>query len=151
MLSLLLLLKLELKVAWTTLRKLRSFDVQQDQLQMFYTSIVWSIMTFVLICWGGNITKQDRKRLDKQIKKAGTMVGRQQDDLETLYRRLVTKNLTAILTDDTHPLRPIFDSRRNDKSGRIRASCSRTNCYTQSFIPTAMHTHNHQLIGRSHT
>ena len=35
------------------LRKLRSFDVQQDLLQIFYTSIV----TFGLKCWGGNITK----------------------------------------------------------------------------------------------
>ena len=123
------------------LRKLRSFDVQQDLLQMFYTSIVRSIMTFGLTCWGGNVTKQDRNRLDKQIKKAGGVVGRQQDDLETLYRRLVTKKPTAILTDDTHPLQPEFDSRRNDRSGRIRAPCARTNRCTQSFMPTAIHRH----------
>jgi hypothetical protein len=82
------------------LRKLRSFNVQQELLQMFYSSIVCSMMTFGLACWGGNVTKQDRNRLDKQ--KAGGVVGRKQDDIETMYGRLVTKKLTAIWNDDMH-------------------------------------------------
>jgi hypothetical protein len=53
------------------LRKLRSFNVQQELLQMFYSSVVCSIMTFGLVCWGGGATRQDKNRLDKQIKKAG--------------------------------------------------------------------------------
>jgi hypothetical protein len=132
------------------LRKLRSFNVQQELLQMFYSSIVCSMMTFGLACWGGNVTKQDRNRLDKQIKKAGGVVGRKQDDIETMYGRLVTKKLTAIWNDDTHPLRPEFDSRLNDRSGRIRVPRTRTNHYRQSFIPTAIQTHN-QLTNRSNT
>jgi hypothetical protein len=132
------------------LRKLRSFNVQQELLQMFYSSIVCSMMTFGLACWGGNVTKQDRNRLDKQIKKAGGVVGRKQDDIETMYGRLVTKKLTAIWNDDTHPLRPEFDSRLNDRSGRIRVPRTRTNRYRQSFIPTAIQTHN-QLTNRSNT
>jgi hypothetical protein len=47
------------------LRKLISFNVQQELLQMFYSSIVCSMMTFGLACWGGKVTKQDRNRLDK--------------------------------------------------------------------------------------
>jgi hypothetical protein len=91
-----------------------------------------------------------RNRLDKQIKKAGGVVGRKQDDIETMYGGLVTKKLTAIWNDDTHPLRPEFDFRLNDRSGRIRVPRTRTNRYRQSFIPTAIQTNN-QLTSRSKT
>ena len=34
------------------LRKLRSFNVNRNLLQLFYSSIVSSTMTFSLVCWG---------------------------------------------------------------------------------------------------
>ena len=124
------------------LRKLRAFNVQQELLQMFYTSIVCSVMTFGMTCWGGNISGQDRNRLNKNIKKASGVVGRKQDDVETMYQRLVTHKLTSVLADDTHPLRPEFDSRRMDRSGRFRVPKTRTTRYKHSFIPTAIQTFN---------
>ena len=130
------------------LRKLKSFNVQQELLQMFYSSVVCSIMTFGLTCWGGSVSKQDRNRLDKNIKKASGVVGRRQDDVETMYNRLVTSKLTGILADDAHPLRPEFDSRHIDRSGRFRVPKVRTTRYKHSFIPTAIQTHN-QLTSRS--
>ena len=35
------------------LRKLRSFSVRNDILQMFYLSTVGSVLTFACVCWGG--------------------------------------------------------------------------------------------------
>ncbi|XP_070175981.1 uncharacterized protein [Littorina saxatilis] len=52
------------------LRKLRSFNIRQEILQMFYTSTCNSVLYFGSVCWGGNINKQDRDRLDKFIRKA---------------------------------------------------------------------------------
>ena len=86
------------------LRKLRSFNVQEQLLQTFYTAVLSSVMSFGLVCWGGGASKQDRNRVDKQIKKASGVVGKRQDDISTLHDRLVTKKLTDILTDNTHPL-----------------------------------------------
>ena len=124
------------------LRKLRSFHVSQDLLQMFYSSIVSSIMSFGLTCWGGNVAKAERDRLDKIIKKAGGVVGRKQDDLQTMYNRLVKKKTTGILADRDHPLHIEFENRLIERSGRYAQPKGRTSRYTHSFIPTAIHSYN---------
>ena len=51
------------------LRKLRSFNVSTELLQMFYTSAVSSVLTFGSACWGGNSAKQDKDRLEKKNQK----------------------------------------------------------------------------------
>ena len=45
------------------LRKLRTFNVHNILLQLFYTTIVSSTLTFGLACWGGNLLKHHRERL----------------------------------------------------------------------------------------
>ena len=50
------------------LRKLRSFNVITELLQMFYISAVSSILTFGSACWGGNAVKQDKGRVGKNQK-----------------------------------------------------------------------------------
>ena len=117
---------------------------------MFYTATFSSVLTFGMSCWGGNASKQDKNRLDKNTKKAGDVVGRRQESINTVYHRLVTNKLRTILADETHPLRPEFDNRhtRTDRSDRFRIPRSRTTRYLQSFIPTAIRTHNQQA-GRS--
>ena len=59
------------------LRKLRSFHVSNQILQMFFSSVVGGVMLFGLTCWGGNVGKRDRGRLEKVIKKVGGVVGRE--------------------------------------------------------------------------
>ena len=68
------------------LRKLRSFDVREEILQMFYTATVSSAFTFEMPCWGGNASKQDPKKTpDRNIKKAGGVVGRRQESKDPVY------------------------------------------------------------------
>ena len=49
------------------LRKWRASNVYNTLLQLFYTSIVSSILTFGLACWGGNLLKHDRDKLNRMI------------------------------------------------------------------------------------
>ena len=42
------------------LRKLRTFNVHNTLLQLFYTSVVSSTLTFGLACWGGKLLKHDK-------------------------------------------------------------------------------------------
>ena len=97
-----------------------------------------------MTCWGGNASKQDTNRLDKNIQKAGGVVGRRQESIDTAYHRLVTNKLRTILADETHALRPEFDHRHTDRSERFRIPRSRTTQYLKSFIPTVIRTHNQQ-------
>ena len=64
-------------------RKLGSFDVRKEILQMFYTATTSSVLTFGTTYWGGNASKQDKSRLDKNMKKVGSVVGRGQKLLLT--------------------------------------------------------------------
>ena len=57
------------------MRKLRSFGVNSDMLVTFYNAVICSIIMFGSVCWGGNISKLDRGRLEKIVKK-GHVVGK---------------------------------------------------------------------------
>ena len=65
-------------------------------------------------------------------------------------RSVVTNRPNTILTDETHPLQPEFDSRRINRRGRFRVPKARTNRYKNSFIPSAIQTFNH-LVKREWT
>ena len=51
------------------MRKLRSFGVNSDMLVTFYNAVICSIIMFGSVCWGGNISKLDRGKLEKIVKK----------------------------------------------------------------------------------
>ena len=51
------------------MRKLRSFGVNSDMLVTFYNAVICSLIMFGLFDGGGNISKFDRGRLDKIVKK----------------------------------------------------------------------------------
>ena len=58
------------------MRKLRSFGVNSDMLVTFYNAVMCSIVTFGSVCWGGNISKLDRGRLEKIVKKSRSCCGK---------------------------------------------------------------------------
>ena len=64
------------------MRKLRSFGVNSDMLVTFYNAVMCSIVMFGSVCWGGNISKLDRGRLEKIVKKAGHFVGKPLDSFK---------------------------------------------------------------------
>ena len=58
---------------------------------MFFTSSISSVFTFDGVCWDGNISKQDRDRLDKIIKKVEGVIGKRQGTFDTHYQRGLIK------------------------------------------------------------
>lgn len=119
------------------LRKLSSFNVSKHILQMFYSSVINSVMTFGLTSWGGNLSKNDSGRIDKTIKRAGKVIGKAQDSLDTLYRHRVEQKLTHITKDSTHPLRDDIDTLKIVRSGRYRIPKAKTYRFLNTFIPSA--------------
>ena len=77
---------------------------------------------FDSVCWGGNISKLDRGRLEKIVKKrkrkARHVVGKPLDSFKTLHEKRLYRKLMQILNDPTHPMRHYFDNRRSNRSGR---------------------------------
>lgn len=48
-----------------------SFNVRLQLLQLLYTSVIYSIMTFSVVCCSGNSAKQDRRKLSKKTRITG--------------------------------------------------------------------------------
>ena len=85
------------------------FDISSQILQMCFTAAISNVLTFCCVSGGGNVSKQDRDRLDKIIRKAETFVEKRQDRFDTYYQGRLTNKLTDILHDDTHPLKADLD------------------------------------------
>ena len=120
------------------MRKLRSFVVNSDMLITFYNAVICSIIMFGSVCWGGDISKLDRGRLEKIVKKAGHAVGKPLNIFKTLYEKRLYRKLMQILNDPTHSVRHYFDSRRCNRSGRFSLPRTNTNRYKASFLPSAL-------------
>ena len=93
---------------------------------------------FGSVCWGGNISKLGRGRLEKIVKKAGHVVGKPLDSFKTLHKKRLYRKLMQILNNRTHPMRPYFDSRHSNGSGRFLLPRTNRNRYKASFLPSAL-------------
>ena len=120
------------------LRKLRSFDISRSLLHVFYQGILASVLFYAVLCWGGSITAIDKNRINKMIKKAGSVIGLPLDSLETIIAKRTRTKLNTILSFDGHPLYNIFYSLRSSFSSRyLMAPCS-TERWRRSFVPAAV-------------
>ena len=69
----------------------------------FYNAVIGSIIMFGSVCWGGNISKLDRRRLEKIVKK-GHVVGKPLDSFKTLHEKRLYRKLMQILNNPTLPM-----------------------------------------------
>ena len=79
------------------LRKLRSFSVYSQMLEIFYQSVVASVLFFTVVCWGSSIGARDTDRLNKVIEKTGSVIGCTQKTLEAVVERRTLKKLLSIM------------------------------------------------------
>ena len=100
-----------------------------------------------MVCWGGNISKRQRGRLDKIVNKGGDgqVVGISGQSTEEVYFRRVKCKLAAILNDFTRALYSDFDSSRVEGSGRQPVPLARINRLKFSFLTSAISMFNTRL------
>ena len=117
-----------------------TFNVHNPLLQLFYTSIVSSTLTFGLACWGCILSKHDRDKLNRTIKTASVVKGKEQED--TIHEHRTLSKMMKILSDKTHPFYPIHARQRIERNGRFRLPRTRANRHMGSFFPTSMKFYN---------
>ena len=148
---------LDNKLEWTTnteavykkglsrlyfLRRLRSFNVCNRMLQMFYESVVASTIFFAVVSWGAGIKAKDANRLNKLIKKAGSVVGSKLVTLEEVAEDRMLAKLLVIMDNVSHPLHETLDKLKSSFSSRlIHPRCLKER-HRKSFLPGAVRLYN---------
>ena len=128
------------------LRKLKTFNINEKLLYLFYSSIIRSSLTFCISCWGGNINKGDKNRLDRLVYKSSKIIGTDLDSIDKLHDSVVNRKLTTILDDASHPLFLEFDRHRASRSGGFLLPKIKTSRFLNSFLPSAIKLRNSQTI-----
>ena len=90
------------------LRKLNSFGIQSTILEMFYTTIIQSVLSFSLICVFGSMRSRDKDAFLEVVKQARRITGTQLQSPEALYTAQVCTKVDLILSDPSHPLHSKF-------------------------------------------
>ena len=109
----------------------------EEILQMFYTPTISSVLTFEMTFWGGNASKQEKKKKTRREHQECRWNG---GEKAKKHRHSLPSNnykLRAILADETHTLRSEFDNRHIDRSNIFRILRSKTSRHLQSFIPVS--------------
>ncbi|KAI4886690.1 hypothetical protein NFI96_004203 [Prochilodus magdalenae] len=130
------------------LRRLGSFNICRKLLQMFYQTVVSSCLFYAVVCWGGSIKKRDEMRLDKLVRRAGSVVGVELDSVVKVAERRTLHKLLSIMDDDGHPLHTIIMDRRSKFSGRLLSQSCSTDRLRRSFVPRAIRLFNSSQQGR---
>ena len=88
-------------------RKLYKLRIDNTILELFYMSIIQSLITFSIVCWYGNSTADSKNKLARVINTCRRL-GVDTVSVEDLYKKSALQRCQAILKDDTHPLRSSY-------------------------------------------
>lgn len=119
------------------LRKLCSFNVDTCILELFYKSVLQSVLSFGLVCVFGSMRKQDQDKLQRIIKTASRIIGCNLTSAAQLFQDIIRHKAESIIGDTTHPLHDRFQLSKCGK-GRLLQRKIRTTRFSRSFVPSAI-------------
>ena len=118
------------------LRKLRSFNIDNTILSMFYKSCIQSVLTFSFICWFGNVSQKDKNKLQRVVNISSKITGLKQTSVTALYEKQVLRKANKIINDSTHILYNEYVLLPSSR--RFRTITFKTNRKRDSFIPMSV-------------
>ncbi|XP_076606376.1 uncharacterized protein LOC143332617 [Chaetodon auriga] len=120
------------------LRRLASFNICIKMLHMFYQTVVASALFYAAVCWGGSIKKRDVTRLDKLVRRVGSVVGTEIDRLISVAERRALSRLLSIMDNPLHPLHSVIFRQRSSFSDRLLSLSCSTDRLRKSFLSHTM-------------
>ncbi|KAI3372927.1 hypothetical protein L3Q82_023379, partial [Scortum barcoo] len=96
-------------------KRLRSFGVQGPLLRTFYDSVVASAIFYGIVCWASSsITDRDRRRMDRLVRRASSVLGCPLDSVEVMGNRRMMAKLSSLLNQHVPP-----STGHSDSSGQL--------------------------------
>ncbi|TWW57314.1 putative RNA-directed DNA polymerase from transposon BS [Takifugu flavidus] len=123
-------------------RRLRSFGVQGPLLRTFYDSVVGSAIFYGIVCWSSSITDRDRKRMDRLVRRASSVLGCPLDSVEVVGNGRMMAKLSSMLNNTSHPLQDTLAALGSSFSERLLHPRCVKERYRRSFLPAAVRLHN---------
>ena len=111
------------------LRQLKRFGLRREILIQFYRAVIESVLCFSLPVWRGSTTQDQKRRVNRDIRKAGRIVGRLLPS--TFTKRSVARS-RRITADRSHPAHDLFQLLPSGR--RYRALRARTTRLCHSFF-----------------
>ncbi|TWW53320.1 hypothetical protein D4764_0013870 [Takifugu flavidus] len=124
------------------LRRLRSFGVQGPLLRTFYDSVVGSAIFYGFVCWSSSITDRDRKRMDRLVRRASSVLGCPLDSVEVVGNGRMMAKLSSMLNNMSHPLQDTLTALGSSFSERLLHPRCVKERYRRSFLLAAVRLHN---------
>ncbi|TWW80191.1 hypothetical protein D4764_01G0000060 [Takifugu flavidus] len=124
------------------LRRLRSFGVQGPLLRTFYYSVVGSAIFYGIVCWSSSITDRDRKRMDRLVRRASSVLGCPLDSVEVVGNGRMMAKLSSMLNNTSHPLQDTLTALGSSFSEWLLHPRWVKERYCRSFLPAAVRLHN---------
>jgi len=94
---------------------LRSFGIDNTILNLFYSSVIQSVVSFNIIVWWSSAGKCQQGTLNRIRNKAIKLFGSDVPHLDELYVQNVIKKVNSILNDQSHILHPQYLTMRSHR------------------------------------
>ena len=124
------------------LRQLRKYHLDKSILQLFYSSIIQSVITFSVTCWYGNSTQESTDRITRVINNCIKLGAKDAITLKELFVKCTLQRCKTIRGDKSHPLHGRYQLLPSGR--RLRSTKCRTERYKRSFVPSSIKVLNSQ-------
>ena len=125
-------------------RQLVKLNIDNKILELFYTSVVQSVISFSITCWFGNCTMESKNKLSKIIKYCSKLGVQNVQSLSEIYDKYSLHRCNIIYNDCEHPLNCNYKILPSGR--RLECIKSRTSRYARSFVPNSI-----KLINNEHS
>ena len=99
-----------------------------------YKSVVESTVSSVVICWGSSIRASDLKKLNKLIKKAGSVLGTVLEILELILQQRILHKMKNIMDNSEYPLHSTVFQQQIVFSQSFLQICCNMDRYRRFFL-----------------
>ncbi|KAI4892844.1 hypothetical protein NFI96_004929 [Prochilodus magdalenae] len=82
-------------------------------------TVVASAIFYGVVCWGSSISTADRRRLDKLLKRVGSVLGSPLDPVQVVGDRRMLSKLASMLENHSHPMHETLAALGSSFSDRL--------------------------------